>query len=403
MKIDAITAIARRRYILGKQGLWPGRRWADKAGAAVALQAIEAVQMDPVSVVARSHDLALWGRVHGYQTDHLDALLYKERSCFEYGGGLFIYPIDELPYWRVVMERRKLETRWASFAQANPALLDKVRAELRRRGPLRSRDLEGTAVKHYRAGKDTGIAMYYLWLTGELMSAGRHGTERVFDFLENVAPVHLQWQAAEDDAVRFLIHKAVSLKGLVGERDFRTILKSTSNRPIDIKEARTQLAELVESGHLGSVRCEGQLLYFLAADAPLLDDLAAGIASAVWRPLQTTAEEEVVFLSPLEYVSARGRAKELFGFDFSWEIYKPAAERHYGPYTMPILYGDRLVARMDAKIERRQRTLVINGLWLEPSFAPDHAFSQAFAAGLHRLTTFLGADKTLKVSQTFRV
>lgn len=96
-----------RRYLLGRQGLWPGRRWAGKEGAAEAVRALEAVQVDPMTVVARSHDLVLWSRVEGYDPAHLDELLYRDRAFFDYGGHLDIYPIEELPYWRLHMRRRR--------------------------------------------------------------------------------------------------------------------------------------------------------------------------------------------------------------------------------------------------------------------------------------------------------
>lgn len=392
--IDTISTTVRRRYILGKQGLWPGRHWAGKDGTADALRAVEAVQIDPVSVVAPSHDIVLWGRVHGYQPQYLDSHMYAERRFFDYGGGLMIYPMEELPYWRVMMERRKSDKRWADFAQANPALLDQVRQEIRARGPLRNRDIEGKSVDHYRASKDTGVALYYLWLTGELMTHNRQGRERVYDLIENVAPVDLMWSATREDAVEFFTRKAVSHRGLVSERGFRNILKSASGRPVGLGEARTRLAEMVEAGQLASVRFEGQAapLYYLAADAALLVDLCDGNVPADWRPIQATTTA-VTFFSPLEYVSARGRAKKLFGFDYIWEIYKPEPKRQYGPYTMPILYGDQLVARLDAKLERQDEKLLINGLWVEDWFAPDDIFALALAEGLSSFATFLGANR----------
>jgi len=103
-----------RRFVLGRQGLWPGRRWVGQAGTAQAIQAIEAVQVDPLNVVARSHDITLWSRVLDYQPEILSDLMYHDRQFFEYGGSLFIYPIHELPYWRVHMQRRWLEG-WLVF------------------------------------------------------------------------------------------------------------------------------------------------------------------------------------------------------------------------------------------------------------------------------------------------
>ena len=87
-----------RRYLLGQQGLWPGRRWQGRAGTIAARHKLGAVQMDPLTIVARSHDLVLWSRVADYEPQDLDDLLYRERAFFDYGGHLDIYPMEELPY-----------------------------------------------------------------------------------------------------------------------------------------------------------------------------------------------------------------------------------------------------------------------------------------------------------------
>ena len=179
---DSISPTVRRQYILGKQGLWPGRRWIGKEGTAEALRTAEDVQVDPVFITAQSHDIVLWGRVCGYQPEYLDSLLYAERRFFDYGNALMIYPIEELPYWRVMMERRRAGERWSNFSQENAALLDEVRREIRTRGPLRRRNMDGRSVEHYRSSKDSGVALYYMWLVGELMIHSRQGKERVYDF-----------------------------------------------------------------------------------------------------------------------------------------------------------------------------------------------------------------------------
>ena len=106
------------------------------------------------------------------------------------------------------------------------------------------------------------------------------------------------------------------------------------------------------------------------------------------------ATDESTFLSPLDPVSARGRAKPLFGFDYVWEVYKPEQQRKFGYYTLPILWGERLVARFDSKLERTTNTFVILGLWLEDeALGNDEAFAGALARGFARFVTFLGASK----------
>ena len=153
---------------------------------------------------------------------------------------------------------------------------------------------------------------------------------------------------------------------------------------------------LLADGELIEVRVEGwkAIHYALGGDAALLRDLSAGRVPEAWTPLETTTTEEAVFLAPLDHVSARGRAKVLFGFDYIWEVYKPEHLRTYGYYTLPVLWGDRLVARFDSKLDRTTNTFVILGLWLEDAaLGKDKAFAEALARGFARFVTFLGAGK----------
>ena len=94
-----ISAQTARRYVLGKQGLWPGRRWKGKKGTVQAIRACQAVQLDPLNVFSRSQDIVLHSRVLEYKPEYLYELAYQERQFFDYGGGLFMYPMSELPYF----------------------------------------------------------------------------------------------------------------------------------------------------------------------------------------------------------------------------------------------------------------------------------------------------------------
>jgi len=155
-------------------------------------------------------------------------------------------------------------------------------------------------------------------------------------------------------------------------------------RGVPFSKVRQIREALLADGEIIEVQVEGwkAVHYALASDAGLLNDLSAGGVPEAWAPLETTTIEEVIFLAPLDPVSARGRAKVLFGFDYVWEVYKPEGQRRFGYYTLPILWGDRLVARFDSKLDRTTNTFVILGLWLEDqALGEDVAFAGALAAG----------------------
>ncbi len=385
-----------RRYILGSQGLWPGRRWSGQAGTAQALHAIECVQMDPLNVVGRSHDLALWGRVVDYEPDQLSDLLYRQREFFDYGGNLRIYPMLELPYWRVTMQRKVREARWMNFARSYPALLRQVKNELRTHGPLGNRDFEGQSrVNSYRGRKDSSLALYYLWLAGELMIHHREGFERVYDLRRRIAPPELDRLANKKEAEGYFARKTLAYRGWCNVKNWASLMSFFTGRKFDLPEAQRWLDRMKSAGDVIQVMVEGEKNpgYLLAQDAGRLEAIQAGEIPQEWRPLSASNLEEVVFLAPLETVSSVGRAKELFDFDYIWEVYKPASKRRWGYYTLPILYGDRLVGRLDPRLNRETRTLEVKGFWLEEGISINQALENALSAGFQRFMRFIGAER----------
>jgi len=395
MEVIEISKRTARRFVMGLQGLWPGRRWSGVQGTDAALHTIEAIQLDPLNVVARSHDLALWGRVVDYRPEHLYQLLYTDRRGFDYGGGLFVYPMSELPYWRLHMRRKVQEPRWANFAAEHAHILEQVRTELRQRGPLGNRDFTGNArVNSYRGSKDTSLALYYLWLAGELMIADRKGFERIYNFCDKIAPPELNYMAQEIEAEEYFARKAIAFLGIMRERRWAANVSDYIQRRIDKTEAKTWLNRLIEQGEVAQVQIEGSTEGWLALETnrPLLESLQCGEIPTDWRACLTNTTEEAVFLAPLDIVSARGRAAILFDFEYIWEVYKPAAQRRWGYYTLPILYEDRLVGRLDPRLVRSTMTLIINGFWLEEdTLAGDPSFAEALGRGLARFAAFLEA------------
>ena len=144
------------------------------------------------------------------------------------------------------------------------------------------------------------------------------------------------------------------------------------------------------------VQIEGgrEMYLVLVEDLAALESLEKGKVPKGWNPKETTTLEEVTFLASLDIVSARGRAKKLFDFDYVWEVYVPAHKRRWGYYVLPILYGDDLVARLDPKLDRTTMTLEIKGFWHEDD-APvkDVEFADALAKGLIRLAKFVRAKR----------
>jgi len=385
-----------RRFILGKQGLWPGRRWRGIEGTEQAMRAMEYLQLDPLQVISRSHDITLHSRVLDYTPGMWEEVTYHQRKFFDWGGWLAARPMDELPHWRVVMRReRDCDLRLLSMAREHADAIVEMRALLQDRGTVSNRDFKmatRTRIQSYRGRKDSALALYYLWRTGEVMTHHRENFERVYALTETVAPGHLICESDESEAARFLMKKDINFAGLLRLR--RTSDRFYSSLPFE--RDKQILDAMLADGDMVEVRVDGWKArhYALSTDVQVLHDLCAGRVPKEWAPLETTTSEEVLFLAPLDPVSARGRAKVLFGFDYVWEVYKPEHQRKFGYYTLPILWGDRLVGRFDSKLDRTTHTFVILGLWLEDdALGRDEAFAEALARGFARFVIFLGAAK----------
>jgi hypothetical protein len=206
-----------------------------------------------------------------------------------------------------------------------------------------------------------------------------------------VAPTYLIDECDEAEADRFLITKDVSFSGL-------TQLKRAQDafhRGLPFDKAQHVRKALLAEGELIEVRVESwkAVHYALGRDAGLLAELGTGRVPDAWTPLESSTTDEAVFLAPLDHVSARGRARVLFGFEYVWEVYKPEHQRKFGYYVLPILWGERLVGRFDSKLDRLSNTFVILGLWLEDeALGNDEAFAEALARGFARFVRFLGAS-----------
>ena len=269
---------------------------------------------------------------------------------------LFLYPMSELPYWRVHMKRAKDWKRLKAFREEHPETMKEVLAALRINGPMGNKDFKGNKklINSYRGGKDTSVALYSLWITGKVMITRRDGFTRVYDLTERVAPPKLDYAATEQEAEDFFARKSISFLGL-------------------------------------------ERWIVLDRDLPLLEELDAGRIPSGWQMLGPSTQDEVTFVAPLEIVSARKRANQVFDFEYIWEVYKPLVQRRWGYYVLPILYGDDLVARLDPKLDRKTMTLHIKGFWLEDD-APvsDPNFADALGKGLARFAKFVEA-KTVDI------
>ena len=379
---------------MGAQGLWPQRRFPN---VETALNQMQALQLDPLVMVARSQDIALYGRVLHYKPEHLHQTAYNQRKAFDYGGWLAMYPMHEFPYWHVIMPRVESYSRLQLFKKKFPKAMQEVQKILRENGAMSNRDFQGEGLKYwsYRGRKDTSVALFYSWLLGDVMISTRKGFDRVYDLRERVLPVEHDRVAEVIEAEDFFARKQIAFAGIMREKRFRTSWSDSIERKVSPQEEKQKLAEMTDRGVIAHLQVEGFKETWIthAENLVHLEDLESGRIPEAWKSTSPTTHDEVTLLAPLEIVTARGRAKQVFDFEYVWEVYKPIHQRRWGYYTLPILYGDDLVARLDPKLDRKTNTLHILGFWLEDDAPKDGDFANALAKGLLRFADMIGATK----------
>jgi hypothetical protein len=303
------------------------------------------VQIDSVNVLVRSHYLPLFSRLGPYDATLLERAAYgRDRTLFEYWGHeASLLPLASQPLlrWRMERARRGIGTygRVARMVTEERAVLDRLRAEIGRRGPVAASAFEGARGKGSWWGwSEVKLGLEALFWCGEITTATRKGFERVYDLPERVFPPAIldAPTPSEADAQRDLVRIAARALGVAAERDLRDYFR------LDLADARARVAELVSAGELEVVRVEGlrtERLLTRGTRIPRRVDACALISpfdSLVWE---------------------RTRTSEIFGFDFRLEIYTPAHKRVHGYYVLPFLLGDRLVARVDLKHDRQAGVL----------------------------------------------
>jgi uncharacterized protein YcaQ len=387
-----ITRETERRFVLGMQGLWPGRRWEGRDGIREALGECRQVQVDPLDVVGHNHDLVFASRLVDYRPSDLDAVLYTERAAFEHGGAVFLYPRESLPLAWSELQHRGLPDRWRSWHRANRRIVSKVLEEIRRQGPLESRHwVEGEVTQNYRARRLEGLALQYLWRSMAIFVHHRTFNRKFYDTRERLFGPTPKLLSLEETRTRSAVDLARWM-GVSGRFWLTYLPGAPGGGRRTLGSLRSFRDRLIDEGHLAAVEIEGEREpgVLRAVDLPLLEAVANGDVPRKWTP--RTDLTEAVFLAPLDVVFTRGRSKKLFGFDYTWEVYKPEAKRRWGYYVLPVLLGDRLVGRIEPTQNRVRKTFSLDRAWWEPGVDP-RSLVAPMARGLRRTADSLGLSK----------
>jgi uncharacterized protein YcaQ len=348
------------------------------------------IQFDPLAIAGRTHDLFLHARVAGYDPAWCD-LLYERREIFEaYNKGLSFVLTSDLPWFRVTVSRNA-----SRLLAENADVAERVLARIRADGPLSTLDFEraqGATVDWFGVPTNTVRAVLEAYtVTGVLGLARREGDRRYYDVIERLLPADvLERRIPLTEQLRHKLlsrYRAHGLLGIGGDGGvFSGIGPAKPDPRWPENPGRTALREgLIADGELIPVAVEGVSgkRFVLKDDVGLLED-------------PPEPPPSVAFLPPFDaLVWDRGLLGSLFEFDYVWELFIPPAKRRWGWYVLPMLFRDRLVGRIEPRIDRAGGTIQMLDLWWEEGFAPRRAdgFVDAMREALRAYLRFAGATR----------
>jgi uncharacterized protein YcaQ len=376
-----------RRLMIGAQLLsGPQPKRPTKAKMLDVIRHLGAVQIDSISVVQRSHHIVLWSRLGNHNPEWLNDLHGKDRAIFEYWVHAAAYaPIEFFPYFRrdMLSYSENGGARKREWMEQHPHTLDRVVDYVRANGPVTTKSFdppdgaERAAAWAWYGNKPTNVALDMLWSAGVLMIDRRDKFQRIYDLAERVHPT---WDDVDlptlEEERNALALTALRATGVMTARWLPDYFRTKWGQRSAVVEV---LNNLVQSGHA----VEGRIK---SIDEPVY--ISTETLEKRIRPSRTT------LLTPFDsLIWDRRRTRQMFGFEVTLEIYVPREKRVYGYYSLPILYRDRLVGRLDPKVHRKTGELTINALHLEPWFIgqDDERFYVELAACLVDFSAFNGA------------
>ena len=383
-----------RRTLLACQGLYPPRSWSGKRGAKTYLKKVRSIQFDPINVVGRNPDLVLQSRVKDFRPELLDELLYKDRYMVDNWDKMASLSLVE--DWHYFSHHRtRMEEIFGVPSDVVMSLAPIVLGQIQQEGPQCSLDycFEEKTDWSWGPTRVTRASLEGLFKIGKLGVHHRVNNRRYFDLIENLLPAKVLKTTDPNQTLeqyqRWHVKRRINALGLAhpnaGEHWGGMIgVKSPLRQQI--------LQELAEDGDLLKVEVEelpGDVFYLRQEDKKLIN-----------RSKKDITALEAAFIAPLDNLLwDRKTVKRIFDFRYMWEVYKPKEKREYGYYVLPVLYGDRFVARLDPGFDKKTRILTINNWWWEDDVNPDRGMISALKRCLGDFLAYLEA-KDFKFSKT---
>ena len=380
-----VTRDTVKRLAVVKQGLHQRPPSSAQTDLKRIIERIGLLQLDSISVVARSHYLVMLTRAGLYDPADLDALLDDGFLFESWAHAICQIPMTHYPWLHTWIQQRQANvTRWQldSLGDDMEEIVGQVRELVRQRGPLSSKDIE--SARRGPGGwwnwKPTKVALEYLFDLGELMVSHRVKFQRYYDLTERVlAGRNLTLDKTFADYQRWAVERGLRHLGIATSNHVADYYRLYKRVSADI------LKDMMGTGEVLPVEVEGwkDRAYIHRDNLEIMQDVQSGLH----EPKMT------LFLSPFDNLFwDRDRDLMLWDFHYRIEVYTPKSKRIYGYYVMPILHGCELVGRIDPKVDRKRKRLIFNALYLEKGARQSAALSQGLIKAIEEFMAFHGCE-----------
>lgn len=387
MTLPTLTNPQARRLFLDRHALAEAPTGAAKgADLAALIRRIGFVQVDSINTVERAHHMILFSRRQSYDPKALKRLLEQDRALWEHWThDASILPVETFPYWkhRFARDADRLHANWKRwFRDGYEAQFDTILNRIADHGPLTSSDV-GEGEARGKGGwwdwHPSKTALEWLWRTGQLAITRREGFQKVYDLTERVIPQAVRAEEPDYPAkVDWACSSALDRLGFASPSELQAYWNAVPKEAVGpwVKAAlaRGEVVEALLEGADGSTR------------------------KVLVRPETLEAAPQVSprlrILSPFDpALRDRARAEFLFGFFYRIEVFVPEPKRRWGYYVFPVLEGERLVGRLDAKAFKQEGVLRVKAFWPEIGVRLTKARALRLEAELDRLARFAGCDR----------
>jgi len=342
------------------------------------IEQIGYVQIDTISVVERAHKHVLWTRFPGYKNEMLDELIDKDKKVFEFWDHAAAYL--PMKYFRFTNLRKEMYgKKYMHWARKNMKLLNYILDRIKDEGPLQSRDFENPSKRGlWWDWKPAKHALEYLFHNGKLAARARKSFQKVYDLPERILPANIDISLpSEEEYSEHLILKAIRANGFASEKEM------TYLRLHNAKATKSALNKLLEDRKIIPVKVKGVEKETYYTTRKTLKQLN-----------NQKDDKHVHILSPFDnLVIQRKRLNTLFNFDYVIECYVPAQKRKFGYFCLPVLYGDKFIARIDSKADRSKKIFKIINVFREKGIKLNGEVKESFENKIKELALFSGCDE----------